>query len=169
MALYKNNAFIADSWRHIADGEGVPSAGHVIFSLEWWKAERGAFDGSNVPLGLRLEPGAKIEEIAGDIARFALIELPFPKFGDGRAFSIALMLRERYGFKGELRAVGEVLIDQIQPMMRCGFDAFDITDAVTESALRSGRIPGVTHFYQPGRSLETPVGTRPWTRQVSSA
>jgi uncharacterized protein (DUF934 family) len=168
MALYKNGSFIADTWRSVSEGEGVPAAGHVIFTLDWWNAERQAFAGSNVPLGLRVDAGVKLEDIAEDISRFSVIALTFPKFGDGRAFSTAVLLRERYGFKGELRAVGEVLIDQIQPMMRCGFDAFEVTDAITEAAIREGHFPGVAHFYQPGLGAETQVGTRPWTRQAST-
>ena len=166
MALYKKGSFIDDSWRAIRDGEAAPASGYVIFPLDWWIAERQAFDGSNVALGLRLEPNARIDEIAADLPRFSLIALVFPKFGDGRAFSMAALLRERHGFKGELRAVGEVLIDQIQPMLRCGFDAFEISDAATEKHLRDGWIPGVAHFYQPGRGAEAAVGTRPWTRRA---
>ena len=165
MALYKNGAFIDDRWRALPDGEAAPVSGHVIFPFDWWLEERHAFDGSNVPLGIRIEPGTRLDEIAEDIKRFSVIALSFPKYGDGRAFSLARLLRDRYGFTGEIRAVGEVLADQIQLMRRSGFDAFEITDAVTEKALREGRIPGVSHFYQPGLGAEEPVGTRPWTRQ----
>lgn len=167
MALYKNGSFVTDPWRPIPEGEGAPAAGHVIFTLDWWKAERQAFEGSNAPLGLRIEAGTKIEEVAADLPRFSLIALVFPKFGDGRAFSTAMLLRERYGYKGELRAVGEVLVDQIQPMQRCGFDAFEITDSITEQALRDGRVPGVSHFYQPGLGPEAAAGARPWLRQLA--
>ena len=167
MALYKNGTFIEDSWRTVAEGEALSPAGHVIVPLDWWQAERQAVAGSNVPLGVRIEPGTPIEDFAQDISRFAVIALAFPKFGDGRAYSIACLLRQRHGYKGELRAVGEVLIDQIQPMIRCGFDAFEITDPVTEKALRDGRIPGVNHFYQPGQGAELSPGTRPWLRQAA--
>ena len=146
----------------------APAAGHVIFPLDWWLAERQAFDGSNVALGLRIDPDVKLDEIAPDIQRFALIVLTFPKFGDGRAFSLATLLRERHGYEGELRAAGEVLLDQIQPMLRCGFDAFEISDPVTEKHLRAGRVPGVAHFYQPGRGSETKAGARPWTRRLGA-
>lgn len=165
MALYRNVAFVADRWRIVDEGEAVPAAGHVIFTFDWWLAERGAFEGSNIPVGLLIEPATRLEEIAGDIHRFALIALKFPKFQDGRAFSLAQLLRERHGFQGELRAVGEVLIDQIQPMMRCGFDSFEINDPVTERALREGRIPAVSHFYQPAFGKEVPAGARPWIRR----
>jgi len=167
MALFKNGEFIADRWRALPDGEAAPISGHVIFPFDRWKEERQAFDGSNVPLGLRIDPGTRLDEIAADIKRFSVIALVFPKFGDGRAFSLARLLRDRYGYAGELRAVGEVLIDEIQLMQRCGFDAFDVADAITATALREGRIPGVAHFYQPGDGAETPVGTRPWTRGLT--
>ena len=168
MALFKNGVEMDDAWRSLPDGEAAPASGHVIFPFDWWLEERGAFEGSNVPLGIRIEPGTDLNNIAADIKRFSVIALAFPKYGDGRAFSLARLLRERYGYTGELRAVGEVLSDQIQLMQRCGFDAFEVTDAITAKALRAGRIPGVTHFYQPSERTETPVGVRPWTR-VSKA
>ncbi len=167
MALFKNDEFTEDRWRALPDGEAAPISGHVIFPFDWWLEERQAFDGSNVPLGLRIEPGTKLGDIAEDIKRFSVIALVFPKFGDGRAFSLARLLRDRYGYTGELRAVGEVLIDEIQLMQRSGFDAFEINDPTTEKALRAGKIPGVRHFYQPGLGAEAPEGTRPWTRQLT--
>ena len=66
------------------------------------------------------------ELIADDVQRFALVALEFPKFRDGRAYSYARLLRERYGFKGELRAVGDVLLEQLFFMLRTGFDAFEL-------------------------------------------
>jgi uncharacterized protein (DUF934 family) len=169
MALFKNGAFMEDRWRALPDGEAAPISGHVIFRFDWWKDERQAFDGSNVPLGLMIDPGSRLADIADDIKRFSVIALAFPKFGDGRAFSLARLLRDRYGYTGELRAVGEVLIDEIQLMRRCGFDAFEVTDPITEKALRDGKIPGVSHFYQPGDGPETAVGTRPWTRVAAKS
>lgn len=166
MPLYKNGSFIPDTWVTISEGEEISPAGHVIAPLVWWQAERQAFAQSHVPLGVRIEPGTAIEEFLDDLSRFALIALVIPKFQDGRPYSMARLLRERHGFKGELRAVGEVLIDQIQPLLRCGFDAFEITDPVTQAALEAGRIPGVTHFYQPGVNEAPQAGARPWLRQA---
>ena len=68
--------------------------------------------------------------------------LAFAKFADGRAFSYARLLRDRYGFRGELRAIGDVLIDEIPLMLRCGFDSFDVTNASTLKALEAHRLPG---------------------------
>ena len=166
MPLYKNGSFVQDHWTAIAEGEAISPAGHVIVPLSWWQAERQAFADSHVAMGVRIEPGTAMEEFVEDLPRFALIALVIPKFQDGRAYTTARLLRERHGFKGELRATGEVLIDQIQPMLRCGFDAFDITDSVTQAALEAGRVPGVAHFYQPGVNEAPQHGARPWLRQA---
>jgi phosphoadenosine phosphosulfate reductase len=166
--VYKKGAFVEDRWSHVAIGEGVPAAGHVILPLEWWKAERDAFAGSNVPLGLRIDPGTPLKCFADDVHRFSLLALVFPKFGDGRAFSTARLLRERLGFEGELRAVGDVLFDELQHMVRCGFDSFEISDPATQRLLREGRRNPLAHFYQAGAGPEIPLGTRPWLRSRSS-
>lgn len=165
MTLYKNGAFTADPWRHVLDGEDLPPSGHVIIPLDWWKAERQVYEGSNAPIGVLIEPGVPIEDYAEDIGRFSLIALAFPKFGDGRHFSTAQLLRARHGFAGEIRAVGDVLFDQLQLMARCGFDAFEISDAATEKKLRAGARAPFTHFYQPARLVEPRAGTRPWLRR----
>jgi uncharacterized protein (DUF934 family) len=73
---------------------------------------------------LRLEPGDDPAAVAGRLGAAARVEVNFPKFTDGRGYSIARLLRERHGYKGELRAVGDVLRDQIFYLSRCGFDAF---------------------------------------------
>ena len=164
MALWKNGSFIPDSWRSIAEGEDAPPAGHVIMPLDWWLQERDAFANSNAPIGVRIDPGTPIESYVDDLPRFLLIALAFPKFGDGRAFSTAALLRERYGFTGEIRALGDVLIDQIQMMERCGFDTFEIADGTTERFLRTRGAPAYSKFYQPGIGAETGVGPRPWAR-----
>jgi phosphoadenosine phosphosulfate reductase len=164
-ALFRNGEFIDDAWRLVSDGEDVPPSGHVIVPLDWWLAQRGAFEGSRVPMGVLVEPGVKVETYADDIPRFTLIALSFPKFQDGRNFSTAQILRGRYGFAGELRAVGDVLLDQLQLMQRCGFDSFEISDAATIAALREGRGPRLSRFYQPSLAREAPAGTRPWLRQ----
>ena len=158
--LFKNDRFVADDWRQLREGEYAPPAGHVIFTLDWWLQERDSFAGSNTPLGLRLEPDARLDEIADDVSRFALIVVNFPKFGDGRGFSQARLLRERLGFRGELRATGDVLFDQLQALQRCGFDAFEIADPATLRALEAGKRPATTHAYQPGLSAEEKAATR---------
>ena len=163
-ALFKDGRFVEDSWKHVADGEDISPSGHTIVPLDWWQAQRAAFTDSHVALGLRVEPGVPVSAYATDLPRFSLIALSFPKFQDGRNFSVAQLLRERYGFKGELRAVGDVLLDQLQMMQRCGFDTFEINDSATLRALQDGRLNPLSRFYQPSIAAEAPVGTRPWLR-----
>ncbi len=165
-SLLKDGRFVDDNWKHVCDGEDIPPSGHVIVPLDWWLAQRGAFADSHVAMGVRVEPGTPVESYAADIPRFALIALSFPKFQDGRNFSVAQLLRERYGFTGELRAVGDVLLDQLQMMQRCGFDTFEISDGPTLKALQEGRKNTLSRFYQPSiAATEAPVGTRPWLRR----
>jgi uncharacterized protein (DUF934 family) len=162
--IWRGTAFHTDAWMKPADGEPLPDS-PVILSKTRWLAEREHLAGRNVPLGLQIEPGEAIDDLAADLGRYALIALSFPKFADGRAFSTARLLREKQGFNGELRAVGAVLSDQIPYMRRVGFDTFAVTHGPTRRALAEGRIPEVTLYYQPSTAHEPPAGTRPWLRR----
>jgi uncharacterized protein (DUF934 family) len=162
--IWRANAFHTDAWARAAEGEPLADA-PVILSKMRWLAEREGLAGRNAPLGLRLEPGETIDDIAADLGRFSLIALSFPKFADGRAFSTATLLRGKHGFAGELRAVGAVLSDQIPYMRRVGFDTLDVTHIPTRRALAEGRIPEVTLYYQPAVADEAPAGPRPWLRR----
>ena len=110
-----------------------------------------------------VEAGADAQAHLADLADRPLVALAFAKFADGRAFSYARLLRDRHGFRGELRATGDVLIDEIPLMLRCGFDSFDVTNAPTLKALEAGRLPGSPLHYQPGSGGdEAPVGAPHW-------
>lgn len=162
--IWRDGAFHADQWREVPDESALPDAAAIV-SKRRWLAERKELDGRNAPLGLLISAGETVDDIAGDLARFALVALSFPKFSDGRAFSTARLLREKHGFTGELRAVGNVLADQIPFMHRVGFDSFEVTNAPTRRALAEGRLAEVTLHYQPTAGAEQAVGTRPWLRR----
>ena len=130
MALIKDNALRPDPWVSVADEAELPESDPAIVSFERWGRDRALLARRNRPLGLRLRSDQPPEGVADDLAAFDLIALEFPKFTDGRAYSYARLLRERYGFEGELRAVGNVLRDQLFFMRRCGFDAFEVADDV---------------------------------------
>lgn len=87
---------------------------------------------------LRLQPTDDPAAFADRLARVARVEVNFPKFGDGRGFSIARLLRERYGYPGELRAVGHVVRDHLYYMECCGFDAFELKDGEDANEALSG-------------------------------
>jgi phosphoadenosine phosphosulfate reductase len=147
------------------DGEAALPDGPVILPKARWLPEREALAGRNAPIGLLIAPGEAIDDIAADLPRFALIALALPKFTDGRAYSLARLLREKHGFAGELRAVGNVLSDQLQSMRRVGFDSFEVTHVPTRRALAEARIPEVSFFYQPTGTDAPPDATRPWLRR----
>src|SRR5690606_13347078 len=113
------------------------------------------------PLGLLVAPGDKIEDVADDLSRFASVAISFPSFTDGRGYSTARLLVERFKYAGEIRAVGDVLQDQIPPMRRCGFNALVVTHEPTRQALVENRLPEMAVFYQPVGVTEIPLGTRP--------
>src|ERR1700730_12282191 len=108
LPVFKGNGFAPADWRNVAQGEDLPPDGKVILTLAQWLASAHAQTG-NIPLGLLIEPGQDIRTIALDLARFALVAVVFPKFTDGRGYSLAHRLRGNFGFAGELRATGEVL------------------------------------------------------------
>src|SRR5204863_4692703 len=116
---------------NVADDEPLPDAGGVILTLTRFQAEGDALLDQGRAVGVRLEVGESVEDLAYDLPRLSLVALAFPKFRDGRPYSSARLLRERFGFDGEIRAVGDVLREQAGFMVRCGFDAFEPADGST--------------------------------------
>jgi uncharacterized protein (DUF934 family) len=166
MALFKNDAFVPDEWHLLAQDATLPLDGKCILTLAQWQTHRAHLGASNQPHGLLLEPATNPRELGSEVARFSLIAIDFPKFSDGRGYSLARRVRDELGFTGELRAVGDILYDQLQLLGRCGFDAFEITHAATISLLESGRRPGLGIFYQPAARSESTEPTRPWARRA---
>lgn len=166
MALWKNGRFEADNYAAVGDEEALPQRAAVV-SLKRFLAERDALIARSAPLGVLLQPADNIELLAEDLPNLPLLVLAFPKFGDGRAFSLARIARERYGFKGELRAVGDILFDRIAYMLRCGFDALDITNGPTLAALEAGKVPFSHEHYQPTGADKARADTlKPWRRHA---
>ena len=148
MPLLKDGAVAADLWQRVGKDEALPAEGPVVVSFARWQAERETLVGRNAPLGVRLCNTDDVAALADDLDRIELVVLEFPKFSDGRAYSQARILRERYGYRGELRAAGNVLRDQLLFMQRCGFDAFELThDQPTQVWVSA--INEFTVFYQP--------------------
>src|SRR5688572_13351699 len=149
MSLIKAGKVVADTFVDATAAEAIPPAGAVIVSLEQWQAQRDALLARGTPIGLRLHSDQSPELVADDVPRFALIALEFPKFRDGRAYSYARLLRERYGFEGELRAVGDVLMEQLLFMLRTGFDAFDLQQSPDPVAAFQTAMADFSVWYQP--------------------
>jgi uncharacterized protein (DUF934 family) len=104
----------------------MPPSGDVIVPLAQWLAQRDALLARDGRVGVWLANTEDPAAIAGDLNYFDLVAVDFPHFTDGRGYSIARLLRERYGWKGELRAIGDVIRDVVFYLSRCGFDAFDL-------------------------------------------
>ena len=166
--LFKDGAFIADPFRAWAEGDDPKAVRYTHVPLPVFLANREAFLANPHPLGLLVSPGNKIEEAEADLSRFASIAILFPSFTDGRGYSTARLLTERFGYKGEIRAVGDVLQDQIPHMRRCGFSALVVTHQPTRKALEEGHLPEMALFYQPVGITEVPVGTRPFLRRAKA-
>ena len=135
-----------DRFTIVADDERAPE-GDVIISLTRYQAEGEMLLGHSRDVGVSLESDQSVDDLAYDLPRIPVVALAFPKYRDGRAYSGARLLRERYGFTGEVRAVGDVLREQARFMVRCGFDAFEPADGSTPQqwAQAVGRF---RHVYQ---------------------
>ena len=126
MALVKNNAVIDDPFSDATGQEKIPARGPVLVDFEQWQAHREQLLQRAAPVGVKLRSDQTPELIAADLSSLAIVALEFPVFRDGRAYSYARLLREQYGFSGEIRAVGDVLLEQLHFMERTGFDAFEL-------------------------------------------
>jgi uncharacterized protein (DUF934 family) len=122
--IIRHRAVIQDDWQLLEPGAALPFGGDVIVPLGLWTGERDALSFRLGRIGVWLETDADPAALAPDLARFAVIAVRFRSSADGRGYTLARLLRERYGYRGELRAIGEVLRDQLYYLSRCGFDAF---------------------------------------------
>ena len=152
-----------DQW-HALGGEDGPAAcinpaPHLLLSVEQWHAFRAQWP-QGMPVGVILANDAEVKEIAADLPRLTLVQLNFPKWVDGRAYSQAHTLRARYRFKGELRATGEVLVDMVLLLARTGFDAAVLrADQSLDAAYRALTFfPG---YYQGGVDDPLPLFAKP--------
>jgi uncharacterized protein (DUF934 family) len=126
MPILRKGVVSEDAWIDVDDKEPLPSADAIIVGLHRWLSEREILLTRKTALGVRVEPGDDVAQLAKDLSRLDLIAIIFPRFRDGRGFSYGRILRERFGFKGELRAVGDILRDQLLFLDRCGFDAIEV-------------------------------------------
>ena len=145
--IIKNGQIVDDAWTvftltegQTPESEGLPD-GPSLLPLAVWLARKAEILASTRPVGVWLDSSEDPEALTGDLNQFAIIGVNFPKFADGRGYSSARLLRERYGYRGEIRAIGDVLQDQLFYMTRCGIDAFAVrADKDIEAALAGLRV-----------------------------
>ncbi|MCC7414438.1 MAG: DUF934 domain-containing protein [Gammaproteobacteria bacterium] len=154
--VLKDRRVVADAWRRIGDDAEVPPEGDVLVSWRRWCECAQALRQRAGRIGVWLEAGDDVGALAAHLAELDLVALNFATFGDGRAFSQARLLREACGYRGELRAIGEVLRDQLYFMARCGFDSFELrSDKDAEDALAAFTEFSVS--YQPAADDAPPI------------
>jgi uncharacterized protein (DUF934 family) len=125
MALVELGKVVADSWVRIGDEDALPLESPAIVTLARLRREGDALLTRNGPLGVILPSDTQADDVADLVDRVSLFVIEFPKFRDGRGFTLARALREHYHFKGELRATGHTLPDQYIFLLRCGFNAVE--------------------------------------------
>ena len=148
--IIRDCAVVADDWQVVAAiAEGAAAHlpdGKLIVPLNVWLAQTDALTERKQPVGIWLDSNQDATDIGNVVNSFAVIAVNFPKFVDGRGYSIATLLRTRYGYKGELRAIGDVLRDQLFYMQRVGFNAFAVrADKDIHDALKALKDFSVTY------------------------
>lgn len=122
--LLKDGNVIDNSWQLVdADTDVLPQGDILVSTSQWLKQQDVLADRAGA-VGVWIDSHEEIEAFADGIIDLPVISINFPKFADGRGFSLARLLRERYGYSGEIRAIGEIIRDQLFLMQRCGFNAF---------------------------------------------
>lgn len=156
-----DRAIVEDDWTFVAadqEAAPLPQATKLLVPLQVWQARREDVIAhaarSGAELGVWLEGHEDPTPLADDIARFAVIAIHFPRFADGRGYSAAYLLRTRHGYTRELRAIGDVLRDQLFYLKRVGFNAFAVrADKDIEDALKA--LDDFSETYQ--ASVDQPV------------
>ena len=155
MPLIKHGAESDDPWDYVEDGAELSDGGYFTVRLSRFLAEAPTLSDRNTRVGVRLASDDNVEELVPYLQQIQLIEIDFPKYTDGRGYSQAQLLRRRYGYEGELRAVGHILRDQIFYMNRSGIDAYDTARADLPSVLEA--LKEFSAVYQPGAGGQVPA------------
>ncbi|WP_411035541.1 DUF934 domain-containing protein [Shinella sp. BYT-45] len=163
--IWNESGFVTDDpWVIETEETKAGSNEKVILGIDDFLAKAAETDETG--LGVLINPADDVRRLEGHLDRLALVAVAFPAFNDGRAFSHASLLRSRLGFTGEVRAVGDVLIDQIPLMLRCGIDSFAVSNATALKRLAENRLPGITNHYQPTARPSEDVGSYSWRRRA---
>jgi uncharacterized protein (DUF934 family) len=169
MPLVKQGRIATDIFLHVTDGADLPEDGAILIPAARFLENAETLSQRAGKIGVIWPNNRDLDDLVPYLDRLAVVALAFPSFRDGRAYSQARLLRERYGFKGELRATGQVLRDQFVFMLRAGFDAFEVkkdadADAFAETVKR------YSVFYQPtGDGRVTAINRRMQLRHSESA
>jgi uncharacterized protein (DUF934 family) len=128
--LLKEGQVTENSWTTVADDSTDLPTGDILLPLQRWFDQHSDLSQHSGAVGVWIEGNEEIESVAEQLVSAPVVAIRFPKFVDGRGFSAARLLRERYGYQGEIRAIGEIIRDQLYLLQRCGFNAFELAAEV---------------------------------------
>jgi uncharacterized protein (DUF934 family) len=169
MPLVKQGKIVTDVFVHVADGAELPGDGAVLISAARFLEDPEMLSRRAGKTGVIWPNNRDVDDLVPYLDRLAAVALVFPTFRDGRAYSQARLLRERYGYEGELRAIGQVLRDQFVFMQRAGFDAFEVKKQSDAEAF-AATVQRYSVFYQPtGDGRVTALNRRMQLRHSESA
>jgi uncharacterized protein (DUF934 family) len=165
--IIRNAQVVADNWSLVDPADGaLPDplpGGDLLVPLAVWQAHRARLLAHARKLawkvGIRVDGNEEPAAFAADLEHFSLIAIRFPQFGDGRGYSLARLLRERYAYRGELRAVGDVIRDNLFFLAHCGFDAFDL-NAGTDLQAALASLSDFSESYQTSVAQPRPLFRR---------
>jgi uncharacterized protein (DUF934 family) len=169
MPLVKNGKISDDAFVHVADDAPLPGDGAILISAARFLGDPEAMSRRLGKTGVVWPNNRNVDDLVPYLDRLAAVALVFPSFRDGRAYSQARLLRERFLYRGELRATGQVLRDQFVFMLRAGFDAFEVKKAADADAFAQ-TTKRYSVFYQPtGDGRVTALNRRMQLRHSESA
>ncbi len=169
MPLVKGGKITTDPLVHVADDAELPGEGAILISAARFLGDPEALSAREARTGVIWPNNRDLDDLVPYLGRLAAVALVFPSFRDGRAYSQARLLRERHGYKGELRATGQVLRDQFVFMLRAGFDAFEVKKDADAEAF-AATVKRYSVFYQPtGDGRITALHRRMQLRHSESA
>ncbi|WP_275791085.1 DUF934 domain-containing protein [Pararhizobium gei] len=160
--IWKESGFVIDDpWIVETEDSKAGSNEKPILGIDAFLEKASCGDSG---LGVLVNPADDIVRLHPFIDQISLVAVAFPAFNDGRAFSHASLLRTRLGYSREIRAVGDVLIDQVPLMLRCGIDSFAVTNETALRRLSENRLPGIDNHYQPTARPSAEANSYSWRR-----
>ena len=157
--MLSHGAVTEDNWTVLQMPVETIPQGNILLPLKYWLEQSAELDGQAGLVGDWLDSDEEVEALADDLAQLPVVALNFPKFVDGRGFSSARLLRDRYDYKGEIRAIGNVIQDQLFMLQRCGFSQFCLADNVDlEAAAKS--LNDFSDSYQTAADQDQPLFKR---------
>ena len=167
MPTFKNGQFVEDSYLYVGVEDEIPDTGKITVALEKFLDCTEVLLARQDSWGVRLTVDSEPTQLVPWMDRISLVEVEFPKFSDGRGFSIAQLLRRRLGYHGELRGVGDVGLDQVGYLRRSGFDAFDLNNHDVQAVNHA--LGAFSNVYQPAADQSSPIFKKRLTRSTADA